>query len=77
MEYIAFLSKKLGISGLVFNYLSGARTWVTLNQGRTAAFDSYHIRIVKKGVANIKRNKPVQAIPMKERDIKNICKVLQ
>ena len=43
-----------------------------LNQGHVKAFDSYHVKIVKKGVAKLRLHRPVQACPLTVVDIKNI-----
>ena len=72
LEYLAFLSKKLKTPGAVNNYISGARTWVLLNEGDIAPFDSYHVKIIKKGIARVKGHRPLQALPLSVDDIKHI-----
>ena len=59
---------------LVYNYNSGARTWVLLNSGYIKAFDLYYVCLIKKGVARSKKHLPGQASPLKVEDIKNIVK---
>lgn len=64
MSFIASLTITLRSPSAIYNYLSGARTWVSLMGGRTAAFDTYPVSVVKRGVARSSLHVPRQAPPL-------------
>ena len=75
MSYIAFLSNKFRTPGTVYNYLSGAKTWLELKGGNTAAFDDFSVRLIKKGVARVALHEVKQAPPLSIKNIKGVIKV--
>ena len=75
MGYISYLYNKYHVPGTVFNYLSGAKTWIKLNNGNTAAFDDYYVSLVKKGVSKIAVHRVKQALPLGINHIKQIISV--
>ena len=53
--------------GAVFNYVSG-RTQVLLNNGKVNSFDTYHVKLVERGIVQLKAHKPTQSLPLKMQD---------
>ena len=75
MSYVAFLFDKFRIPGTIYNYLSGAKTWVQLKGGNASAFDDFSVKLIKKGVARTSLHKPRQAPPLSIKDIKRVVNV--
>lgn len=64
MSLIASLNDDLRSPSAVYNYISGARTWVLLVGGAVTAFDTYPVSVVKRGVARSSLHVPRQAPPL-------------
>lgn len=64
MAFIAAINTELRSPSAVYNYISGARTWVRLMGGAPAAFDTYPVSVVKRGVARSSQHVPRQAPPL-------------
>ena len=77
MAYAAFLYNKYHVPGTVFNYISGAKSWVKLKGGNTQVFDDYYMSLVKKGVKRVACHKTRQAAPLTIRQIKLIINVFK
>ena len=75
MGYITYLYNKYHVPGTVFNYLSGAKTWIKMNNGNTSAFDGYYVTLLKKGVSKAAVHKVRQATPLRINDIKKITHI--
>lgn len=74
MMYLAYLSKSLKSPSAVYNYFSGAKTYVLLMRGKAKVFNSYSIGLVKKGVSNLKNVPVMRAFPLKVKHIIRIYK---
>ena len=75
MAYIAFLYHKYHVPGTVFNYLSGAKSWVSFKGGNVTAFDDYLVLLTKKGVAKSAVHSVRQVPPLFIADIKKIVDI--
>ena len=75
MAYAAYLYNKYHVPGTVYNYISGAKSWVKLKGGNIQAFDDYYMQLVKKGVSRVACHNTRQAIPLTISHIKKIIKV--
>ena len=77
MGYIAVLFKKFRTPGTVFNYISGAKTWIDIMGGCTKNFNDYKVEIMRRGVYRKANHIKRQAKPLSVRDIKNIVNVFR
>ena len=77
LSYIMHLADTLSSPGAIFNYISGARSWVRMLEGDTAPFDSYQATLLKRGIQRSTTHEPAQAPPLTPDDIKTIIKYLR
>ena len=74
MSYVAFLYNKYRTPGTVYNYLSGAKTWVKLKGGNADAFDDFSVKLIKRGVAKVATHKVKQAPPLSIKVVKKVIR---
>ena len=75
MSYVAHLYNKFKIPGTVYNYLSGAKTWIQYEGGNTVVFEDYKVQLIKRGVAKAAHHKVYRAPPLSINDVKRIVRV--
>ena len=75
MSYIAYLFQKFKAPGTVFNYLSGAKSWVKVKGGKVENFEDYAVYLVKKGASRTLTHRTIQALPLSICDVKRIINV--
>ena len=71
LNYIKHLSDKLASPSAVLNYISGARTWVLAVEGLASAFDTYLVKLLKRGLTRTSNHLPTRAPPLLPMDVRN------
>ena len=77
LGYLAFLHTKYTKPGTVYNYLSGAKTYIDLLGGSTHNFSHNLVKLSKKGVARAGTDNVRRAKPMTVKNIKDVIDVLK
>ena len=76
LSYIVYLKKHLKSPGAVRNYISSACTWTLASQGSAAAFDTYHVAVLKKGLVGSMQHTPHPALPIWPQQVEHMARVL-
>ena len=76
LSYIVYLKKHLKSPGAVRNYISSARTWTLASQGSAAAFDTYHVAVLKRGLTRSMKHTPQPALPIWPEQVEHMARVL-
>ena len=58
LSFIMYLKKQLKSPGAIRNYLSSACTWTLAIKGTAVAFDTYHVAVLKRGLARSMAHTP-------------------
>ena len=72
MAYLLHLKETLASPGAALNYISGAKTWVLLMGGTTAAFDTYPTALMKRGIRRSSTHVPRPAPPIDREQLRGI-----
>ena len=71
-SYVLHLQNSLKAPGSVHNYISGVRTWLRALGQSVAAFDSYHVTVMKKGLTAAMNHIPTPAVSVHPELVKRI-----
>ena len=74
LNYIMHLSDKLASPSVVLNYISGARTWVLAAEGFAPTFDTYLVKLLKRGLTQTSNHIPARAPPLLPMDVQNMIR---
>ena len=76
MSFVVHLMNRFRAPGSVANYFSSVKIWFTKLTGSPGVFDSYHVKLLKKGVSKALQHEVSRAIPMSPRELTKIVKSL-
>lgn len=76
LSYILFLKKSFKAPSSVHNYLSGARTWFLSVTGNAAPFDTYKVKLFKRGLRRTMIHETTRVSPFNPEHLIHIMKVL-
>ena len=76
LSYLLYLSDRLKSPGVVVNYFSSVKTWIKSGPGSTVAFDSYEVKIMKRGIFKNTKHVVAHAPPLVPLDFKRIITFL-
>ena len=77
LSYLLHLKETLSSPGAALNYLSGAKSWVLLDGGDPAPFDSYATSLMKRGVRRTSSHVPRPAPPLTTATITRVVAYLR
>ena len=77
LAYLLHLKETLSSPGAALNYLSGAKTWVLLDGGDPAPFDSYATTLMKRGVRRTSSHVPRPAPPLTTSVVQRVIQYLR
>lgn len=72
LSFLLHLASRLKAPGSVFNYFSSVKTWFASETGAAPLFESYHVRVLKRGIKKNTTHVVTRALPLAPDDLKRI-----